>query len=138
MVGCAPCGSIRFVSRAYVGRVSDKFIFNDSGITQLLELYTDAVMADKGFQIEEDCLSSAIELIRSPFLRAKKQFSPAEAKKTAEIARARVHVDRAIQRLKLFAVMKNKLKWSMLNYVDELIVCGITNLQAPILADDRF
>ncbi|XP_043214851.1 uncharacterized protein LOC122378167 [Amphibalanus amphitrite] len=140
MVGCAPCGSISFVSSAYVGRVSDKFIFNDSGITQLLEPYIDAVMVDKGFQIEEDCLSSAIELIRPPFLRAKKQLSSAEAKKTAEIARARVHVERAIQRLKLFAVMKNKLKWSMLNYVDELIiiVCGITNLQAPILADDRF
>ena len=140
MVGCTPHGSISFVSKAYGGRASDKFIFSDSGIVGLLEPYADAVMVDKGFQIEDVCLNHSVDLIRPPFLRAKKQLSPAEAKRTAEIACARVHVERAIQRLKLFSVMKRKMPWSMLPHVDNIIsiVCGITALQAPIIADERF
>lgn len=39
----------------------------------------DAIMVDKGFQIDDICHKYNFTLIRSPFLRGKKQFSKEEA-----------------------------------------------------------
>ena len=140
MVGCAPSGSISFLSKAYGGRVSDKQICRESGVLEKLEPYVDAVMVDKGFMIEDLCEERAVGLIRPPFLRNKTQFSEEEAKMTAEIARARVHVERAIQRLKLYSVLKQKIPWTLLPYANSIIVVigGITNLCNPIIGDDSF
>ena len=140
MIGCSPAGTITFVSDAYGGKASDKKIFNDSGLIEKLEPYVDAVMVDKGFMIDEECLFNAVELVRPPFLRNSKQLSPADAKMTRSIAHARVHVERVIQRVKQFSVLKNKLPWSMLPYVDHIftVVCALTNLSPPILAGDKF
>ena len=140
MVGCAPSGSISCISKAYGGRASDKKIFSESGVLEKLEPYADAVMVDKGFMIEDLCETYAVELIRPPFLRKKVQFSEHEAKLTADIARARVHVERAIQRLRLFNVLKQKMPWTLLPYADAIIttIGGITNLCNPIIGDDGF
>ena len=66
MVGIAPDGTIIFVSRIYGGRASDKFIFNDSKIIDLCE-DSDAVMADKGFAIKEECKNACIILHIPPY-----------------------------------------------------------------------
>lgn len=140
MVGCSPSGSISFVSKAYGGRASDKKLFCESGLVEKLEPYVDAVMVDKGFMIQDVCDKSAIELVRPPFLKKQAQLSKADSKLTAEIARARVHVERVIQRLKLFNVLKQKMPWTLLPYVDAILVTlsGITNLCSPVIADDGF
>lgn len=140
MVGCSPSGSITFVSKAYGGRASDKKVFCESGLIDKLEPYVDAVMVDKGFMIEDVCEQNAIELIRPPFLKKQAQLTKTASKLTAEIARARVHVERVIQRLKLFNVLKQKMPWSLLPHADAIIttVCGITNLCNPVIADDGF
>jgi hypothetical protein len=44
------------------------------------------------------------EIERPFFLRKKKQFSSAEAKKNVTVARARVHVERANQRIRIFEI----------------------------------
>ena len=140
MIGCSPAGTITFVSEAYGGKASDKKIFCDSGLMEKLESYVDAVMVDKGFMIEEECLRHAIELVRPPFLRGDKQLSAADAKRTRSIARARVHVERVIQRVKQFAILQHKLRWTMMPYVNHIftVVCALTNLSSSILADDKF
>ena len=97
MIGCSPAGTITFVSDCYGGKASDKKIFTDSGLVEMLESYVDAVMVDKGFMIDDECLFNAVELIRPPFLRNSKQLSAHDARVTRRIARARVHVERAIQ-----------------------------------------
>ena len=53
LVSITPNGHINFVSDAYGGRTSDKFITCDSGFLDILER-DDEVMADRGFQISED------------------------------------------------------------------------------------
>ena len=55
LVGISPSGFITFLSSCYGGRASDKFITKDSGFYDLLER-DDVVMADRGFQIQEDLL----------------------------------------------------------------------------------
>ncbi|XP_011877706.1 PREDICTED: uncharacterized protein LOC105567439 [Vollenhovia emeryi] len=55
----APSGLITTVSLAYGGRASDKFITNNCGILNRLD-YNDAVMVDKGFLIDNECMEVSI------------------------------------------------------------------------------
>ena len=52
LVCITPNGAISWISPAYGGRSSDKFIVTDSGFLDLLEPF-DCVMADRGFKIKE-------------------------------------------------------------------------------------
>ncbi|XP_067127736.1 uncharacterized protein [Centruroides vittatus] len=140
LVGIAPSGLITYLSKAYGGRASDKAIFEESNLLNLLDPYADQVMTDKGFHIEDACSARAIGLVRPPFVRKQNQLSKHDALETAEIAKARVHVERAIQRMKLFAILKQKLDWTLLPHIDKIltIICGVVNLSRPILGDDKF
>ena len=55
LVGISPSGFITFLNSCYGGRVSGRFITKDSGFYGFLER-DDVVMADGGFQIQEDQL----------------------------------------------------------------------------------
>ena len=55
LVSISPSGFITFLSSCYGGGASDKFIAKDSDFYDLLER-DDVVMADRGFQIQEDLL----------------------------------------------------------------------------------
>lgn len=54
-MGVAPSGLIIETSSAFGGRASDKHIVAHSEILDRLD-YGDAVMVDKGYQIEKECL----------------------------------------------------------------------------------
>lgn len=75
-----------------------------------------------------------------PFLRKKKQFSQGEAELTVSIAAARVHVERTIQRIKIFAILCNNLDTCLVPYIDEIAIaiCAIVNMSPPILANDKY
>lgn len=138
LVGITPSGLISFVSTGFGGRATDKAILRFEKVLEKLDKH-DAVMVDKGFLIEQECEENLIKLIRPPFLRKKKQFSKEEAEATADIARARVHVERAIQRIKIFKILNEQLSWYLIPYADEImtIIAAIVNLSPPILADSR-
>lgn len=51
--------------------------------------------------IEVSCTNVGDNLIRPPFLRKNKQFGLNDVANT-EIAKARVHIDRAIQKIKIY------------------------------------
>lgn len=61
---------------------------------------------------------------------------------TAEIASARVHVERTIQRMKIFKILNGRvgLSLTMVPYMDSIegIIVGIVNLSAPILSVEKF
>ncbi|KAK3922778.1 LOW QUALITY PROTEIN: 3-oxoacyl-[acyl-carrier-protein] synthase 3 protein 2 [Frankliniella fusca] len=137
-VGVAPSGLVTHISQAYGGRASDKLIVNDSGILDKL-IYNDAVMTDKGFKIEQECLLRNLILHRPPFVYQKKQMMRAEALKCAEIARARVHVERVIQRLRDFQFLCDPIPWEFLPFLDILIIAAaMENLGPPVLNVDKF
>lgn len=139
LIGVAPSGLITVVSKGYGGRVSDKAIFNAEQIIKKCDP-GDSIMVDKGVLIEKECADHFIKLIQPPFLYKKKQFTKEDAKKTASIARARVHVERVIQRIKIFKICQGTLLWSMLPYMDDVlyVIAGLINLSNPVLASDKF
>ncbi|XP_064462933.1 uncharacterized protein LOC135373797 [Ornithodoros turicata] len=140
MIGVSPGGLITFISKGYGGRASDKAIFEQSGLVKDLLPGIDSVMVDKGFLIDSICEEHLINVIRPPFLRQKKQFTKSEAMRTRKIAAARVHVERAIQRIKLFKILTHKLTWNMVPFADDvlLISAALTNLSRPIIGKDKF
>ncbi|XP_072140296.1 uncharacterized protein [Dermacentor andersoni] len=61
LVAIAPNGFIMFVSKAYGGRASDKFITNSSGISDYL-VHGDVVMADRGFALTDEMQLQGVRL----------------------------------------------------------------------------
>lgn len=110
LIGIAPNGLLIFKSDAYGGRASDKAIFNDSNILNRVEPTRDAIMVDKGFDIEVECLQNYVELIMPPKLKKNElQQSAKNVALTNSIAAARVHVERSIQRFKMFKIVNSKI-----------------------------
>ena len=98
LIAISPNGFITFVSPCYGGRATDKFICKDSGFYDLLEP-DDEVMADRGFQIQEELMFKYCSLSVPPGARTKSQMTSTECKKT-DIANLRIHVERSINRIK--------------------------------------
>ena len=136
LVGIAPCGSVTFVSDLYAGRCSDKVITKDCGIYDLLEP-GDSVMADKGFAISDD-LPPSTHLNIPPFLREKASFTIEEETETRHIASVRVHVERAIRRIKTFRILKTMFPISMAADLNKIwVVCAyLTNLLPPLITEE--
>ena len=99
LIRISPTGAVSFVSALYTGSISDREITRRSGLVELLEP-NDWVMADKGFTIEDILTPRNCTLNIPPFLREKPRFSADDVKKTQQIAKLRIHVERAIRRAK--------------------------------------
>ncbi|XP_064479178.1 uncharacterized protein LOC135392393 [Ornithodoros turicata] len=139
MISVTPGGVIAHISKGYGGRASDKAIFEQSNVLDLLDPVSDAVMADRGFLIDCVCENRLIDLVRPPF-KKEKQMTRRDALRTQKIASARVHVERVVQRLKIFKILTSKVHWTDVPLLDDIMVVltGITNLSAPILKPERF
>ena len=105
LVGISPSGFITFLSDCYGGRNSDKFITQNSRFYENLER-DDEVMADRGFTIQEELLHYYCHLVIPPGKRAKSQMTESECLKKKTVANLRIHVERAIYRIKYFRILK--------------------------------
>ena len=127
LIGISPRGDLTFVSEMYAGNTSDKQLTNDCGIMKLLEP-GDEVMADRGFEIEEN-LPPGVSLNIPPFLGDQQQFSEEDEIKTRRIAKQRIHVERAIQRIKSFRILKHDLPISMAADLNKIwVICSYLTL----------
>lgn len=137
LIGIAPCGLITFLSNAYGGRVTDSHITNDCGILSLLES-GDIVLADKGFpQIREDVQNQGAFIVMPPFKTGNVQFSDKENAESYKCASVRIHVERAIARMKLFRVLKF-VDHSLYEHIDKIILCiGFLCNQSSELISDK-
>jgi len=104
LIGIAPNGVITFVSKLYPGSTSNKKIVANCGVLNTFNP-GDLILADKGFLIS-DILPNGTYLNIPPSL-VSTQFTPSEVEKTKNIARARIHVERAIQRLKQYQILSH-------------------------------
>ena len=73
LIGISPDGVVTFVSSLYPGSISDKELTRESGIYALFES-GDSVMADRGFNIEDDLILRGVQLNIPPFLQNKNSF----------------------------------------------------------------
>ena len=121
ITGIAPCGLITFMSEAYGGRVTDGHLTARSGILDLLE-YGDLVLADKGFPtIERSVLENHSFLVMPPMVREKRQFSKSQNEEGYQISSLWIHVERAIERIKRFRVLKF-IERPMLRHLDMILI----------------
>ena len=133
LVGVAPNGVVTFASKLYPSSTSDKEVVRHSKALDMMEP-GDMVLADKGFLIH-DLMPAGVSLNLPPFLSTP-QFTVAQAKLTSRIARARIHVERAIQRIKLFAIL-DYIPHQLRSIASDIFqVCAmLTNLCNPLLKE---
>lgn len=93
------------------------------------------ILADKGFLLH-DLLPQGVTLNLPAFLYGKKQFTKEEAVFSHKIARSRIHVERAIERLRNYRIL-NKITYNEREYVSVIVqVCAtLVNLQSPIIGN---
>lgn len=138
LVGIAPHGAVTFVSALFTGSVSDKEITRCSGVLDLLER-NDVVMADKGFDIDDLIEAKGAKLNIPPFLQNQSQFSVRDVQDTKTIAKLRIHVERAIRRIKEYHIFDSAVPLSMLGTVPQMytVICLLTNFQGPLIKNSQ-
>eukprot|EP00057_Strongylocentrotus_purpuratus_P017382 XP_011671856.1 PREDICTED: uncharacterized protein LOC105441913 [Strongylocentrotus purpuratus] len=132
LVATSPRGTFIFLSQLWTGSVSDKKITQESGFLDHIE-YGDDVMADRGFLIRDLLAERGATLNIPPFAHGK-QLSTHATVKTRRIASARIHVERAIGRLKTFRLLNGVVPLSLKPILNQIVcVCAaLCNLQKPL------
>ena len=124
LVGIAPNGHISFLSAAWGGRASDKLITRVSGFYTLLKRDY-LILADRGFPIREDLMTYYCHLEIPPSSSGLHQMSEGDVVKTKDVANARIHVERAIGRMKRYSILTNKLPITLVPLIDDItIICA--------------
>ncbi|CAN7986214.1 unnamed protein product [Ixodes hexagonus] len=134
LIGVTPCGAVSFISKAWAGRVSDKKLTQKSGLLDKLES-GDTVLADRGFLIREDIGRVGATLVVPAFTRGKRQLPAQEVETARQMSKIRIHVERAIGRIKVFRILQDRLPITLLRHATNiLLICsGITNLKRKLL-----
>lgn len=146
LIGITPQGSISFVSKAWGGRTSDKFLTENCGLMNKL-LPGDLVMADRGFTIHDVVALKRAELAIPAFTKGKSQLDPVDVESTRGIANVRIHVERVIGLLRnKYTILRGTLSTDYLitseqrqvPLIDRILrVCsGLVNLCPPIIPFD--
>lgn len=94
-----PQGTVCFVSEAWGGRTSDKYLTENCGFLGNL-LPCDMVMADQGFTICDSVGLKQAKLVIPAFTKGKSRLGPVDVTRTRGIANVRIHVERVIGLLK--------------------------------------
>ena len=95
LIGITPQGVVSFISQAWGGRVSDKYLTEHCGILSKL-LPGDILLADRGFDIADSVGMHQAKLHLPAFTRGKEQLTAVEVEETRSIANVRIHVERVI------------------------------------------
>ena len=92
-------------------------------------------MADRGFTILDQLKAIGVELNIPPFLDGKQQLSAEEVQQGRSIASLRMHVERAIGRLKNFSILRGVFPLKMARLANQIVsVCAfITNFFPPLV-----
>ncbi|XP_071392573.1 uncharacterized protein [Centroberyx affinis] len=137
LVAIAPCGLIMFISPAYGGRSSDKFITSDSGFLEYLRP-GDEVLADRGFTIRDLLCERKVKLTIPAFTKRGAQLSEEDTTSTRRIANVRVHVERIICRLKHFRIISQVVPINLAPKIDKILrICAsLCNLRGDMIHED--
>ena len=136
LIGCTPNGCVSFISPLYVGGISDIELTRVSGFLAELDGKSGiSVMADRGFTIKDQLDSIGVELNIPPFLEGRKQLPADEVQRGRSIASLRIHVERAIGRIKQFAILQGTFPLSMVRMLNQIVcVCAwLTNFHPVLL-----
>uniref|UniRef100_A0A3Q2T4H3 Uncharacterized LOC105927494 n=1 Tax=Fundulus heteroclitus TaxID=8078 RepID=A0A3Q2T4H3_FUNHE len=133
LVAIAPCGLVMFISPAYGGRCSDRFIAQESGFLQYLRP-GDEVMADRCFGIRDLLSETRVKLVLPAVTRKEGQLSDEDIAATRRIADVSMHVERVIRRLKVFKIVSQTVPINLEHKMDKILrICAaLVNMQGEI------
>lgn len=102
----------------------------------------DAIMVDRGFNVADLLLEKKAKLHMPPFTRKKdgseqRILNQNEIEKTREIASLRIHVERAIERMKNYKLLSRTIDtrlWPLLDQIT-VIVAVMCNMEPPLLKE---
>lgn len=134
LVAIAPNGTIVFISDGFEGSISDKEIVKKSGFLEYIH-EGDLVLADRGFLIKEELMSKKAFLNIPPFLNGRDHFTALEEAQTKQIAKLRIHVERAIERMKKYKIISHTVPSNLAAIASQMIyVIGmLVNFQEPLV-----
>ncbi|KAL1468665.1 hypothetical protein MTO96_041339 [Rhipicephalus appendiculatus] len=134
LIGVLPNGLVAFVSELFTGSSSDRVCVIRSVFLDLKFDDEDAVMADKGFHIEDLLEKKGVKLNLPPFLKGG-TFSPEEVKSTKEIAALRMHVERRIQRIKAFHIFDRPIPLTLAPLINQIwtVTAILSNFQSSLI-----
>ena len=127
LIGIFPSGPITFISELFYGSISDKEIVRwNQG---------DSVMTDRGFTIDEELKSLGVTSNIPGFLKGREQLTSAEVKESQTISSVRIHVERAIQRVKRFNILRNEIPLTLHGSVNQIwtVCCLLCNFMPPLI-----
>ena len=125
LIGISPSGAVTFVSQLFSGSISDKQLTRQSGVLDLLQS-GDSVMADRGFDIQDDLTPLGVRLNIPPFLKGKSQLDEREMIETRRIASVRIHVERAMERIKNYHIFDRVVPSSLTDLTNQIFfVCAV-------------
>ena len=135
LIGIAPSGAITFISQLYTGSISDREIVIRSGFLAQAFVDGDTIMADKGFTLQ-DILPLGTTLNIPPFLGQNTQMSAEDVIHTQQIASVRIHVERAINRIKNYKIWSGVVPLSSFGPVNQMwsICAFLCNTQDKLIS----
>ena len=123
--------------------MSDKNLTQQSDFLQYIEP-GDTILADRGFNINDDISVHGGTLIIPAFTRGKTQLSQQDVERSKELSKVRVHVERIIGMLKSkYTILQGTLPIDVIKHNEDtevanidkiLVVCSaLTNISVPRL-----
>ena len=112
-------------------------ILEDSGFIDHLEPGM-VVMADRGFKSLEPLLArKGCSLVRPSSVSSQTLMSKEEVKWTKQVASLRIHVERAIRRIREFDLLRPHacVEHQLLSLLDDCVhtACALINIQPPLV-----
>ena len=122
--------------------MSDKHLTANSGFLNHLH-HGDLVLADRGFDIADDLALHGASLAIPPYTKGKLQLSQREVETSRALSRVRIHVERAIGRVKHYRILQSTLPITLIKRPSDseyasidkiLMVCAaLCNLHPPLI-----
>ena len=116
IIGISSGGAITFISELYTGIIPDQEIVVRSGFLDLPFEDNDSVVADT----IQDMLPLGVSLNIPPFLGCSSQMPAEDVVKTQEIASLRIHVERAMNKIKNFHIWDEVIPLHQLGLVNQI------------------
>eukprot|EP00731_Ephydatia_muelleri_P024344 Em0016g615a len=135
LIACTPNGAVSYVSPLYVGSISDVELTRISGfLTKLEDKPGISIMADRGFTVKDMLETLGIDLNIPPFLDGRQQLPYEEIEAGRKIASLRIHVERAIGRIKTYKILKSTIPLSMARLSNQIVcICAFLSNFHPAL-----
>ncbi|XP_054709850.1 LOW QUALITY PROTEIN: uncharacterized protein LOC129219546 [Uloborus diversus] len=133
LIAITPSEALSYISDLWCGKISDKQLFSESGLLQHIQ--NDDILADRGFLIAAELAAKNCRLIMPHFLKQKIQFTVTERNQNQQVSNLRVHVERAISRIKKYQYFRGPIPRQCFGEVNKVfyILAFFTNFSNPLI-----